>query len=73
MGVRSFAGERADVEAFGAVKIFLECSVIFPCGVRTYQGSFRCFFGSKLHELALGFDIGEGDGYAIEDSREYGT
>jgi hypothetical protein len=30
------------------------------------------FFGSKLHELALGFDIGEGDGHAIEDSQNTG-
>lgn len=30
------------------------------------------FFGSKLHELALGFDIGEDDGYAIEDSQNTG-
>ncbi|WP_418540222.1 hypothetical protein [Hominenteromicrobium sp.] len=30
------------------------------------------FFGSKLHELALGFDIGEDDGHAIEDSQNTG-
>ena len=30
------------------------------------------FFGSKLHKLALGFDIGEDDGYAIKDSQNAG-
>ena len=30
------------------------------------------FFGSKLHELALGLNIGWDDGYAIEDSQNTG-
>lgn len=30
------------------------------------------FFGSEFHELALGFDIGWDDGYAIEDSQNTG-